>query len=299
MSNIFEKKQNIIFIAIFYTFLWGSAFPLVKLCMEGFDISDDMSKCLLAGIRFAISGLILTAYNFVKDKKDASPKKIELKYFISYGALATSLQYAFTYIGLSRVNGSVGAIYDQLCVFLIIIFAGLFDKNDKLNLKKLLGCVIGFFGVTLVSTGGGEFSFSLLGDGMMILAAFCQTAAYFVASGSAKNMSARKLVGYGQLFGGIILTGFSLFAGGRIMTVSPIGIITLIGLSLISAIAYVLSLIPLKYFPASEISVFNLLITVFGVVMSALVLGENIFKISYLAALIFISVGIFCVNNNN
>ena len=83
------------------------------------------------------------------------------------------------------------------------------------------------------------------------------------------------------------------------MTVSPIGIITLIGLSLISAIAYVLSLIPLKYFPASEISVFNLLITVFGVVMSALVLGENIFKISYLAALIFISVGIFCVNNNN
>ncbi len=299
MSNIFEKKRNIIFIAIFYTFLWGSAFPLVKLCMEGFDISDDMSKCLLAGIRFTLSGIILTAYNFVKDKKDAIPKKNELKYFISYGALATSVQYAFTYIGLSRVNGSVGAIYDQLCVFLIIIFAGFFDKNDKLNIKKLLGCVVGFFGVTLVSTGDGEFSFSLLGDGMMILAALCQTAAYFVASGSAKSINARKLVGYGQLFGGVLLTIFSLFAGGKIMSVSPIGIITLIGLSLISAIAYVLSLIPLKYFLASEISVFNLLITVFGVVMSALVLGENIFKISYLASFVLVSFGILLVNKSS
>ena len=296
MANFFEKKRNIVFIAIFYTFLWGSAFPLVKLCMEGFDISDDMSKCLIAGIRFTISGLLLTAYNFLKDRKKALPSKSELKYFMSYGALATSVQYAFTYIGLSRVNGSVGAIYDQLCVFLIIIFAGFFDKGDKLNLKKIFGCAVGFFGVTLVSTDGGSFSFSLPGDGMMILAALCQSAAYFVASGSAGKIDARKLVGYGQLFGGIILTAFSLLVGGRISDVSLVGVITLVALSLISAIAYVLSLIPLKYFPASEISVFNLLITVFGVVMSALVLGENVFKISYLASLLLISLGILLVN---
>ena len=280
MANFFEKIRNIVFIAIFYTFLWGSAFPLVKLCMEGFDISDEMSKCLIAGIRFTISGLLLTAYNFLKDRKKALPSKSELKYFMSYGALATSVQYAFTYIGLSRVNGSVGAIYDQLCVFLIIIF-------------------VGFFGVTLVSTDGGSFSFSLPGDGMMILAALCQSAAYFVASGSAGKIDARKLVGYGQLFGGIILTAFSLLAGGRISDVSLVGVITLVALSLISAIAYVLSLIPLKYFPASEISVFNLLITVFGVVMSALVLGENVFKISYLASLLLISLGILLVNKRS
>jgi len=64
----------------------------------------------------------------------------------------------------------------------------------------------------------------------------------------------------------------------------------------ISAIAYVLSLMPLKYFPASEVSSFNLLITVFGVVMSALILGENIFRWNYLISLLLISSGIVIIN---
>ena len=59
----------------------------------------------------------------------------------------------------------------------------------------------------------------------------------------------------------------------------------------------ILSLMPLKYFPASEISSFNLLITVFGVVMSALMLGENIFKWSYLISLLLISFGIIMINS--
>ena len=67
-------------------------------------------------------------------------------------------------------------------------------------------------------------------------------------------------------------------------------------LSAISAIAYILSLIPLKYFPASEVSVFNLLITVFGVVMSGIVLGESIFRLNYLIALVLIALGILAVN---
>ena len=74
------------------------------------------------------------------------------------------------------------------------------------------------------------------------------------------------------------------------------GVLYLAGLAAISAIAYVLSLIPLKYFPASEVSVFNLLITVFGVVMSGIVLGEQIFRWNYLISLTLIIVGILLVN---
>ena len=80
------------------------------------------------------------------------------------------------------------------------------------------------------------------------------------------------------------------------MRVSIEGVLCLAGLAAISAIAYVLSLIPLKYFPASEVSVFNLLITVFGVVMSGIVLGEQIFRWNYLISLTLIIVGILLVN---
>jgi drug/metabolite transporter (DMT)-like permease len=87
--------------------------------------------------------------------------------------------------------------------------------------------------------------------------------------------------------------------GGRITVLSLQGALTLLALALFAAVAYVLSLIPLKYFPASEVSVFNLLITVFGVVMSGLVLGENIFRANYIISLALIVIGIMLVNKRS
>ena len=297
-EQFFSKKKNVALIAVFYTFLWGTAFPLVKLCMEAFCISDNMSKCLVAGIRFLISGAMLLIFSKLNSPDTAVLKKSQFKYVVLYGISGTAIQYALTYIGLSAVDGSKGAIFDQLCVFMVILAGGLFFKNDRLSITKILGCITGFMGVVAVSTEKIGFSFALSGEGVMVMAAVCQTVSYFVAKASADKVPAIGLVGYGQFTGGILLIIFSLLAGGRIGFVESAGtgIIYLLMLAAISAVAYVLSLIPLKYFPASEISVFNLLITVFGVVMSALILGENVFRLNYLVALILISLGIILVN---
>ena len=296
--SIFEKKRNVVFIAIFYTFFWGLCFPLVKRCMQAFEIADgdNMSKCLVAGIRFSLAGLGLTIYNLIKHKKDALVIKSDIPYLLGYGVLATSLQYGFTYIGLSNVDGAKGAIFDQLCVFIIIILGSLIFRNDKLTAIKLLGCIVGFAGVIAVNTEKMSFTFALDGELMMTVSALCQAAAYFVATTCAGKIAATKLVGYGQLFGGIILIFFSLIMGGRIRVFTAPAILLLLLLAVLAAVPYVLSLIPLKYFPASEVSVFNLLITVFGVVMSGIVLGENIFKINYLVSLALIVIGILLVN---
>lgn len=295
-KSFFKSKRNVALLAIFYTFLWGTAFPLVKLCMDGFGISDNMSKCLVAGIRFFISGGALLVYCAKKEPSGIALSKTEAKYVLLYGILATAIQYSLTYIGLSRVDGSKGAVFDQLCVFMIIIAGGLFFKDDRLTVKKVLGCVSGFVGMVAINVEGIGFSFSLGGEGVMILAAVCQAVAYFVAKAASDKVTAAKLVGYGQFIGGGVLIVFALLAGGRIEALTSVGVITLVALAAISAVAYVLSLIPLKYFPASEISVFNLLITVFGIVMSAAVLGENVLRLNYLVSLALVSLGIVLVN---
>lgn len=297
-KSFFESKRNVVFTAIFYTFLWGCAFPLVKICMESFQIPDfdNMSKCLVAGIRFICAGLLTLLWCLRTDKSGIRLGRKQIKYVVSYGVLGTALQYAFTYIGLSRVDGSKGAIFDQACVFFIILTGGLLFKDDRLNFKKSIGCVLGFLGVLVINTGGMNFEFRLNGEGIMLCAALLQTIAYFIAKSAAANISAPKLVGYGQLTGGILLCVFALFSDGKIPTWNVSAVITLIALTGISAVAYVLSLMPLKYFPASEVSSFNLLITVFGVIMSGALLGENIFKWNYAVSLILITAGIFMVN---
>ena len=296
-SDVFYSKKAVALIAVFYTFLWGSAFPLVKLCMDSFGITDNLSKCLVAGIRFAVSGAAIVVWTVCRKQKAEKPASGQVLPILLYGLLGTALQYGFTYIGLSNVDGAKGAIFDQLCVFFIIIASGLFLKNDKITPFKLLGCVIGFIGTLCISSEKMRFTFSPNGEGMMILAALCQTGAYLVATVSIYKVSAMRLVGYGQLLGGVILVLFALAVGGNIPQISMQGIVCLVALSAISAVAYILSLIPLKYFPASEISVFNLLITVFGVLMSGIVLGESVWRWNYLAALVLITLGIWTVNH--
>ena len=293
----FSVKRNVIFTAIFYTFLWGCCFPVVKVCMESFGVADDnMSKCLVAGIRFVVAGFITLFFCKLCIKQKPKMGKVQIGYAVLYGLLATALQYSFTYISLSRIDGSKGAIYDQLCVFVIVLMSGLIFKADKLNFNKILGCIIGFAGIAIINIDGLNFEFSLGGEGIMLVAVLCQTVAYFVAKASNDKISAPYLVGYGQFIGGVLLVAFSLIAGGRINEVTTVGVATLLLLAVISAVAYVLSLMPLKYFPASEISSFNLLITIFGVVMSAIVLGENIFKWNYGASLVLIALGIVFIN---
>lgn len=296
-GGLFQSKKGVALIAIFYTFLWGCAFPLVKICMAEFGAVDNMSKCLVAGLRFTLSGLALSVYStFFQKKEDYRLSKRDILPILSYGILGTALQYALTYIGLSYLDASKGAIFDQMCVFLIIIFSGLFMKNDKLTLLKILGTVIGLLGILASSTEKMSLTFTLEGEGVMTLVAICQTVAYFIATLFANKIPSVTLVGYGQLSGGVLLILFSLLSGGRINAVTPKGILVLLALAAIAGVAYVLSLIPLKYFPASEISVFNLLITVFGVVMGGVILGENVLRIEYFISLLLISLGIISVN---
>jgi drug/metabolite transporter (DMT)-like permease len=295
-KSLFESKEYAVLLAIFYTFLWGLAFPLVKICMEGFGAYDNASKCLVAGIRFMLSGLGLLLLCAFREKDGIKIQRNQVKFVVAYGALGVFAQYGLTYIALSYMDGSKGAVFDQLCVFIVIFFSGIFFKGDKLNITKFIGCIVGFLGILVINTDSFVFSFSFEAEGAMILAAICQAIVYFLSKASCGRISGCKMIGWGQLLGGIMLTVFALLFGAGIEKVTPIGVIALLALSLISAVAYVLSLIPLKYHPASEMSVFNLLITVFGVVMSALILGENIFRWNYLVSVAVICVGIIMVN---
>ena len=72
-------------------------------------------------------------------------------------------------------------------------------------------------------------------------------------------------------------------------------------MAMISAVAYSLWGILLKYNPVSRIAVFGFMNPVFGVILSALLLGENnqAFSLYGLAALVLVSLGIFLVNRRD
>ena len=87
--------------------------------------------------------------------------------------------------------------------------------------------------------------------------------------------------------------------GGHITKVIPSGIGLLVYLALVSAVAYSLWGILLKYNPVSRVTVFGFMNPVFGVLLSALLLGETdqASGILGLLSLLLVSVGIYVVNS--
>ena len=109
------------------------------------------------------------------------------------------------------------------------------------------------------------------------------------------------LSGYQFFIGGIFLTIIGLLFGGRITHISVQAVMLLIYLALVSSIAYTLWGILLKYNPVGKVAVFGFMNPIFGVILSAWLLGEQnqAFSIIGVVSLLLTCIGIYIVNSNS
>ena len=108
------------------------------------------------------------------------------------------------------------------------------------------------------------------------------------------------LSGWQFVLGGIIMILIGLLTGGRIQPPTESwGWLLMLYMGMISAVAYSLWGILLKYNPVSRVTIFAFLTPVFGVLLSAVFLGETEQALSLrtLAALVLVCVGIYAVNH--
>lgn len=304
-ENFLQKTLVVALLAAVCTFLWGSAFPCIKIGYRLFDIPSDntYTQILFAGIRFTLAGILTILIGSVLNRGVLVPKKKSIPNIIKLSMFQTVLQYIFFYMGLARTSGVKSSIIEGSNTFIAILIACLVFKQEKLNLKKILGCVIGFAGVVLVNItkDGIDMNMTFMGEGAILMSAV----AYAISSGLIKIYSKDDnpvmLSGYQFLFGGILLMVAGFAMGGRITQVNPQGIMMLIYLACISAVAYSLWGVLLKYNPVSKVAVFGFMNPVFGVILSAWWLNEtgNDLGVKALIALVLVCIGIYIVNRKD
>ncbi len=155
-EKIFTNKKYIILLAILCTFLWGSAYPAIKLGYDVFGIhsNDSYLKLIFAGYRFLIAGIILMIIQKLMGKS-IMPKSIsDFKSFMLLGALYTLMQYVFLYIGMANTTGVKSSILGSLSSFINIVLVHFIYKDDKLSAKKITGCIIGFLSIIVLNFEG-------------------------------------------------------------------------------------------------------------------------------------------------
>lgn len=299
-SKFYTNRLNIIIFAVICTFLWGSAFPAIKVGYELFNISssDVGGKLIFAGIRFFLAGVFVLIIKLLMKESIFNLNFKDVKEVSLLGLGQTTLQYIFFYIGMTYATGVRGSIVNGTGTFFTIILAHFIYKNDKLNFNKALGCIVGFIGVIVINLGGSsalEGSFSFKGEGLIILAAFMTSISSIYSKKISQNKDAYTITGYQLAIGGAVLILIGYLLGGKLTNFTLKSTTLLIYMALLSSIAFALWAQLLKYNKVGIISVFNFLIPVFGTILSAIVLKENIFDIKILIALILVCTGIYLV----
>lgn len=289
-------------LAVLANLFWGSAVPLIKIGYGLFSISaeDTASQLLFAGCRFTIAGFLALALGTILNGKFPAPKRGSFPKIAVLALFQTVMQYVFFYIGCAHTSGTKASIAASCAVFFSILVSSLLFRLEKLSFRKICGCFLGFSGVALINISGGtlDLNMSLLGEGCILLSTFA-----FAMSGSITKIYSRTedpvmLCGWQFVLGGLVLAALGCALGGRLLIPSSGAIMLVVYLGLVSAVAFSITSLLMKYNPVSKVFVFNFLNPVFGVILSIVLLGESgqDFGLRGITALVLVCLGVLTVN---
>ena len=304
-NDFLETDIGVFIAAIFTNMLWGSAAPCIKLGYQLFQIPADavMSQILFAGIRFTLAGILAILLGSLTEHRLLVPKRSSAGMILTLAFAQTIVQYSFFYMGLSKAPGFKGSVISPSSVFFAVLLSSLVLRQEKLTVRKMLGCVVGFAGVVIISlqSAGESGSFRWDGEGFLLIAAISYACSTVLIKRFSERENPVTLSGWQFLIGGSIMALVSFLAGGRLHPVSPKAWLLMLYLGFLSAVAYSLWSLLLQRHPVSRIAVYSFANPVFGVILSALLLdeGKDLDIPRCLLSLLLVSLGIWIVNSES
>ena len=306
----FSRLPAVIIGACICCFLWGCAFPCIKLGYRycGVASEDIASQIMYAGVRFTLAGVLaiiggsLINRRFLYPRPKAIPKVMLLSLF------QTIIQYFFFYIGMAHTSGVSASIIEATNVFVAVLVAGVIFRLERVTGRKVIGCIIGFVGVIIVNLNGigldavkGMFrNWSVLGEGFIFISTFGYAFSTVILKKFAGDENPVMMSAYQFLFGGLVMLAAGAVMGGRLSFPDAGSALMVLFLAFISAAAYSLWGTLLKYNPVSRVAVFGFMNPVVGVILSAWLLDEaESIGLMSIVSLVLVCVGIFIVNGQS
>jgi drug/metabolite transporter (DMT)-like permease len=296
-ERIFQHKVTSVLLTLLVCGLWGSLYPFIKIGYQAFsiDAGNIPSIMLFAGLRFALCGGILAVALAGRERCWELPRKTQWSPILLVALFTIVLHYGFTYVGLSLGESSKGAIVKQVGFLFLSCFSFLFVKEEGFSVAKLLAGLLGFVGIVVTAMDGTGFHFTV-GDVLLVLSSLCTVCSAVISKRSFSRVDPVRLVAYSQLVGGLCMLLCGLCMGGRIGRVNVWAVLAFAYICVASIAAYVLWNLLLRVNSLAKLSIIKFSEPLFAVLFSGLWLGEDIWKLSYLFALLLVLAAILLCN---
>ncbi|MBR6523520.1 MAG: DMT family transporter [Clostridia bacterium] len=298
-SKIFKNPIIVAIIALLCCALWGSATPFIKIGYQLILPEKTVSSTILfAGIRFTLAGILTVIIYSIARREFLLPKKENLLKVANVAAFQTVIQYIFFYIGLSNTTGVKGTIASGSTAFFAVLIAGFLFRLEKVTFKKIFACIIGFAGIVLVNLNGLDFNMNFTGDAFVIFSAIASATSSVLSKRYSKFEDPVIISGYQFFMGGLVMILVGALSGGMVKFDSMAAVGVIVYLAFLSAVAYSLWGVLLKFNAVSKVTIYTFMTPVFGVILSNLMLAEEstVAPLNLIITLVLVSTGIIMLN---
>ena len=274
---LLSRGPVVVGLAILCNMLWGSAIPFINLGYKLFEIpaGQPATQIVFAGVRFFLAGLLTILFASAAQRRFVRPKKQNIHMVFCLGALQTVIQYLFFYIGVANTPSVKSAIIQGLNAFVAILIACYLFRSEKMNRLKWIGGLLGVAGVIAVNLDGSGLGggMKLTGEGFLLISMVAGACSAGAIKYFAQKEDPVALSGWQFMLGGVIMAAAGAAFGGRLHPTGVGSVAVLLYLAALSAVAYTVWSVLLKFNPVSRIAPFMFLQPIFGVVLSLLLYG--------------------------
>jgi len=156
------KKYIAIIIFITLSLIWSSTWVAIKIGLE------TVPPFYSAGIRFFLAFLFLSLFAIIKGY--SLPKKLkEHLFFIGFGIVNYLVGYAAVYWGEQYINSGLASVLFAIMPFYTLILSIWLLPSETINIKKVLGLIVGFAGVIIIFSDQIQISSTNAIYGMIII----------------------------------------------------------------------------------------------------------------------------------
>lgn len=164
-----KETFKIIFTYALLCFIWGSTWLAIRISLESF------TPFLSGGLRFLIASLaifIIMRLKGITLQKD----KLSVKLYLQMGFLSFVIPFGLVYWAEQFVPSGLASVLFGVYPFFVAIFSYFMIPNEKIEIGKTIGMVLGFIGIIIIFSDSLSFTISdyLLGMFAVMLSGIMQ-----------------------------------------------------------------------------------------------------------------------------
>lgn len=266
---------------------WSSTFTAAKIGLE------DAPPLLFGGLRTLLGGLVVAALAW----RRAGPLDLRGTWRVhaELGFWNVVVFFALQTLAIQALPSGLAAVLIYLQPLLLAVLAWRF-LGESMNAAKVVGLLVGFAGIVLVSAGAFDGHISAAGVAYAVLGALVWARGTVSFKRSQDRVDHLWAVAVPFVGGGLVLTALGAITEGTDIVWSGGFVAALLYTSLIgSALAWVLWFGLVASGEASRASSYIFLVPVAAVLLGVLLLDET-FRVEQVAGSVLVVAGIYLVN---